>query len=203
MFDYLIAVGVALLGLAVVYTLFSSLESVDTTVVKKKVATSPKPKKEKPSEKKLTKKEKQALKEEEEIIAKELANTNSGMNSDKRDFRATTLDEFRSLKKEKQETKEKGPAVTTFSPKQVLVDKEQGFSVVQPKAKEAKKEKSPVTVDPAAAQREALDKKLSQFFRNNAKKGKTGKGRFAVDEEQAVEGGKVVIKGSLVNSRAW
>lgn len=198
MLDYLIAVAVALVGLVVVYSLFSSIDAKETVVVKKAKASSPSPAKQK-TEKKLTKKERQALKEEEEIIAKEIASATSGMHSDKRDAKIITLDEYKSTRKEKKEAREKvsGPVQTEFSPKQVEQDKEQGFSIIK---REVSKKKPTSPVEPTVSQKEVLDKKLGQFFRANAKKGKSK--RSFDDDAPSTEGGKVLIIGQS-SGRTW
>lgn len=199
MFDYLIAVGVALVGLAVVYLLFNAIETKEVEAKKPKVAVTQS--KSKPAEKKLTKKERQALREEDEIIAKELAAATSGMHSDRRDAKVITLDEYRTSKKEKKELREKvsGPVQTEFSPKQVAADKEQGFAVVK---REAPKKKAVSPVEPEISAKEQLDRKLGQFFRASEKKGKR-KDYTLNEKPAATEGGKVIITGNIASSRTW
>mmetsp|Transcript_65185 Transcript_65185/g.75790 ORF Transcript_65185/g.75790 Transcript_65185/m.75790 type:complete len:199 (+) Transcript_65185:34-630(+) len=198
MFDYLIAVAVALVGLAVVFLLFNAIDSKET-VTKVKSA----PIKVKPAVKKPTKKERQALREEEEIIAKELAAATSGMHSDRRDAKVITLDEYRTTKKEKKEQREKvsGPVQTEFTAKQVASDKEQGFSVVKREAPAKKKVVSPVDTELSA--KEQLDRKLGQFFRASEKKGKKKDYSIGGEKPVATEGGKVIITGNIAGSRTW
>lgn len=199
MLDYVIAVAVALIGLVVVYTMFTMIDSKEVVVTK--VAKPAAPKKAAPA--KATKAERKAQREEDEIIAKEVALATSGMHADKRKATITTLDEYRSNKKDKQEARKtaSGPVQTAFSPKQVEQDKEQGFAVVK-RVEVKKRETSPAEVE-AISQKEALDRKLGQFFRASAKKGKGGKKDFLAKDEPTTEGGKVVIKGAIGGGRTW
>lgn len=198
MLDYLIAVAVALIGLVVVYTMFTIIDSKESVVVKTKPSSPKKPS----SPAKPTKKERKAQREEDEIIAKELALATTGMHTDKRNAKVTTLDEYRSSKKEKLDQREKGtgPVQTTFSPKQVEMDKEQGFSIVKREAPK-KKEVAAASAD-VITQKEALDRKLGQFFRASGKKSK-GKKDFLGGDEPTNEGGKVVMRGSIAGGRTW
>jgi hypothetical protein len=197
MLDYLIAVAVALIGLVVVYSMFTMIDSKDVVVVKTAKPSSPK---KSPSPSKATKAQRKAQREEDEIIAKELALATSGMHSDKRDAKITTLDEYRSNKKEKlEQRKTTGPVQTAFTSKQVEMDKEQGFSVVK---REAPKKKQEVVNEEVISQKEALDRKLGQFFRAAGKKGKDKK-NFLGNDEPATEGGKVIMKGTIGSSRTW
>jgi hypothetical protein len=200
MFDYLIAVAVALVGLVVVYTMFTMIDQKEVVVTKAVKPASPK----KAAAKVATKAERKAQREEDDIIAKELALATSGMHADKRKATITTLDEYRTSKKDKQEARKSasGPVATVFSAKQVEQDKEQGFAVVKRQEAPKKREASPADVE-AISQKEALDRKLGQFFRASAKKGKGGKKDFLGDDKPSTEGGKVVIKGSIGGGRTW
>lgn len=201
MFDYTIVITIALVGLGVLYFLFQGVDAKETkkSVVKSAAPKEAKKAAKKPAEKKLTKKEKQAIREEEEIIALEVANVTTGMHSDSRNAHVTTLDEYRTTKKEKNELRhqKKGPVATQFTEKQILVDREQGF--VLAKKEQPRKAKSPVAED-SVSQRELLDKKLSQFFRSsNGKKKKYSDN----DNEVSHEGGRVIVKRDNATARTW
>ena len=123
------------------------------------------------------------------------------MHADSRISKITTLEEFRASKKEKVDKTDKTQAAPQYSEKQALIDRENGFVAV--KNNSWKKSKSPTGAGPSISQKEALDKKLSQFFRASKTKDKKGRSDDRDDDREQREGGKVQMKKEVISTRAW
>ena len=193
--EFAVIIVIALIGLGVFYLLFSRVEESADAVIQKKPA-SPKVVKKAPEVKKPTKKELKAQRELDDLVAADLARATTGMHADSRISKITTLDEYKNTKKENAE--KKNPQVAgakAFSPTQIAVDREQGFTVVK-KEEPRKKSASPVAAAPSS--KDNLDKKLANFFRSNESKKKKHD-----DEGPTKDGGRVTIKKDITTTRTW
>jgi hypothetical protein len=229
--DIAIVLGVAAVGIAIVFFLFNSVSDVPKS--KKEAskviaeATAPKPKSQSPAPKKTASKKDKAAKEAadreiEELIAREARGGGKGMGSDKTEV--ITLDDVKARAKAKKDSQQKQAAPSenkAVTEEQKAKDRAHGFKVVE--AKEDKKPESPAVASPAtgktsgtrraspaspaAAQREDLEKKLSQFFKGNNRRRRGDEDEYVPkansEKKQSDRVKATKVAGGPGNANAW
>ncbi|KAG8342689.1 hypothetical protein ERJ75_001743100 [Trypanosoma vivax] len=194
MLDHLFALGIAFVGLVVVYSLFRSIRSTDVVV-----ATTEKPQRVQRKAKKAqtNKKENELELELNELIAREVNNQTASMRSDTRVTQPKLLENI-----QRDAAGRKNREQTTVPEKQMKVDLESGFQPVasQPKQRPQPKQvvKEQVDVD------EELERKLSLFFsKTNRKEKKEFVPKTQDQQPSKGSGVSVIVKKNISNARTW
>ncbi|KAK7200924.1 hypothetical protein NESM_000151300 [Novymonas esmeraldas] len=208
MLDYLIPIGMALVGIVVMMFIFQSISKSDVGGDSITVARKPRSKRsQRPSQKYQDDVLDLAT---EQLIAREVARNPSGMITDSKSVSPQTLDSIRSRRLVKEENEHaQGPV--KVSERQRQQAKDQGFKLTegaknapakQQQQQQEKKQREPEGVTST----EELDRKLSLFFKsNNSRKDKDSMKPKAADAqpEGGVNRGHVVVKGDMSKAKSW
>ncbi|KEG10996.1 hypothetical protein DQ04_03071020 [Trypanosoma grayi] len=198
MLDYFVAIGVALVGLLVVYFMFQSINKSDIVAV---AAPKERKSRSRKNHKAPRREDTELDRETEALIAREVARHTASMRSDTRIAQPPLLE---TVRKEAASARGKAAArvPVEVAAKQMLIDKELGFQTVtnQPKAPKA----SPPQALQSTSADEEMDRKLGQFFSNNKRRDKKVF-KLSLKEEKAgaTTGAHVILKKDISNARTW
>ncbi|EPY37266.1 hypothetical protein STCU_00031 [Strigomonas culicis] len=205
MMDYLIAVGVAVAGILVVFVIFSSISSADVTVVEDRSRASGASKKSRKSSKR---RKDDALDEETEaLLMQELARAPQGMAKDTDTMEPQTLEQMRHRRQAEVEAKRAQYTAAEATERQRLIDRELGFRQVEKVAKAAKEEKQPKEEEaPVQGTNDVVERMLHVFF-SSSNEGRrfhssSADGAGAKGGNAAPSGGRVSVKGEI-GTRTW
>lgn len=205
MLDYLIPIAIAVVGIVVMMFIFQSINKAEVGTVTVESTRKPRAKKAARPSRKYN--EDVLDIETEQLIAREVARAPSGMVTDTKSVKPTTLDSIRNRRHAKEESQHT-QSQSKLSEKQKQAVKEQGFTFVekpkaagkqQPQQKQHQREAEPVTST------EDLEKKLSLFFKSSgSRKLEKPKPRGEENAAEPVNSrGTVTMKGDINGAKGW
>ncbi|EAN97026.1 hypothetical protein C3747_1g344 [Trypanosoma cruzi] len=202
MLDYFVAIGVALLGLLVVYFMFHSIKKSEFVAFNASKERKSRPRK---TPKAPRRDDSRLDREMEALIAQEVAHHTTSMRADIRVVQPVLLENMQ-RKVAAEKNKAASMKYSSAASEQALIDKEMGFQKVVNQSKPRKSLSPPPPQRPQQANTdEELSRKLGQFFSNNRKDKKGLKVNLKEEQTANTKGNgvHVVVRKDISNARTW